>query len=96
MDGLFLLFIVILILCFVLIPIFVNKHKKNDSWTGILEDKKVIKYRHRGRYIIDNLLYFRKDTGETVKYNVHEEIFNSFEKGDKVTKIKDENYPVKQ
>jgi hypothetical protein len=96
MDDLFLLFIIILIISFIAVPLIISKAKKNDSWKGILDDKKVIRYKHNGKEIIDYYLYFRKDTGKTVRYNVDEEKYNLFEKGDNAVKIKGENYPVKQ
>lgn len=95
-DVIFLLFIVVLILCFIIVPIFVYKGKKNDNWTGVLNDKKINKYKHKGKDRIDYLLFFHKDTGKAVTYNVTEELYNRFEKGDKAAKTKGEYFPVKQ
>lgn len=95
MDGLFLIFILLLIVAFIAVPIFIHSNKKKEAWTGILEDKKISEYNRRGKRIVDYIQYFRKDTGNSVKYNVPETVFNSLEKGDRVEKKKGENYPVK-
>lgn len=88
-------FILILVAIIIFLTYYLEFRRKNSSWVGTLENKKITDYFYKGRHSNVYILYITKDNGEKVTYNVDESFYNNLHVGDRVTKDKGSYYPTK-
>lgn len=93
MGTIILLFIATVGVFLVLSVILIEYLNKNDCWTGIVEDKKIIYYKYRDREKTHYLLVFRNNLGKRIKCTVNQYQYNSFNIGDEVKKVKESYLP---
>lgn len=88
-------FILILVVFFTFLTYYLELRKKNSSWAGTLENKKVSDYFYKGHHSNVYILYVTKDDGEKMTYNVDETVYHDIHIGDRVTKEKGNYYPTR-
>lgn len=89
----------LIILAAVIIVIFLTFYlerlRKQNNWTGIIQDKKVKDYFYKGQHRKVYLLYILKDNGDRLTYNVNETIYKTLNVGDRVKKDKGDYFPTR-
>lgn len=87
--------ILALVIFFTFLTYYLELRKKNSSWAGTLENKKISDYFYKGKHSNVYILYIIKDNGERLTYNVDEIVYHDIHVGDRVTKQKGEYYPTR-
>lgn len=77
----------------IFLTFYLENRRKQSSWTGILQDKKVKEYFYKGQHRSVYLLYILKDNGDRLTYDVDETIYKTLNVGDRVKKEKGIYYP---
>ena len=83
---------IIELILYLLIPGFRRKKKRDEEWTGVVEEKRVKSDYSLVKYKC--IVIFRRDDGLQTKLEVGEQDFNLYEVGKRYQKHKGEDLPV--
>lgn len=86
--------IILLMVAVIILPFYLEKHRRNKSWSGVVVDKKITDYYYKGRHRNVYILYIQKNNGEKVTLSVGESLYNSTKIGEKVDKNKGDYFPT--
>lgn len=89
-------FLIILsaVIIVIFLTFYLERQRKQSSWAGILQDKKIKDYFYKGQHRNVYLLYILKDNGDRLTYNVDETIYKTLNVDDRVKKNKGDYYPT--
>jgi hypothetical protein len=83
---------IIELILYLLLPGFRRKKKRDEEWTGVVEEKRVKSDYSLAKYKC--IVIFRRDDGLQAKLDVTEQDFNRFEVGKRYQKRKGDDLPV--
>jgi hypothetical protein len=83
---------IIELILYLLIPGFRRKKKRDEEWTGVVEEKRVMSDYSVAKYKC--IVIFRRDDGMQTKLEVDEQDFILYEVGKRYQKQKGQDFPV--